>query len=186
MKSIGTLCIMILFLILGMGTKVMGQSAAMPSFELAKNVDSALISVYDVLTTEMRLTVQDTPYSHFLGKGLMSAVEINKIPELLKDPHSYRGKRAMLDHHDILIDFYQKGNVIQRIRISSYTGDIIIEENNCTQKNLFTDNHSGQWISDGHCFFADIMSDPFIAHLKELLKAHQLWESVSANLLFNH
>ncbi len=98
---------------------------------LTVNTDSALISVYKVVTREM-MKSEGRETEELLSQKRITQEDAEAILKRASKKSYYTSDRALLTHHNILIDFFRNGSAYGNMTLSSKTGNITI--NNFTNK----------------------------------------------------
>ncbi|MDG1332578.1 MAG: hypothetical protein P8P74_09630 [Crocinitomicaceae bacterium] len=150
-------------LILGFSPICFGQVDTLKHETLEFDFDSVIVSVWDIYFKDY--SSRDIEYSEVPPSKELIHVQLTKedgheLLSQLKDPDSYDGTRANLSHHDVEIEFYHSGEVINNLEISALSGNVDI--NNLSNGESFRNN----------------VSNTLGSYLVDLMKKYQIIESI--------
>lgn len=106
---------------------------------LPTQADSCLLSIYQVATKEM-IPLHAQPIERQLKQLRVSDQDVKILLKKAGKKSSYRDFRSMLNHYNVIFDFYKNGSHHGNITLSTISGNIQI--NNSTDKQKFYGNVS--------------------------------------------
>jgi hypothetical protein len=105
--------------------------------------DSVILSVWNVQTKETSMPGDEPQeFSFELDRKRLSETDANLLIQLLKAGSSFDDSRALLYHHNLVFEFWQKGNKQTDVYISTLTGNIDLIDT--WNKNTFQNNCSSK------------------------------------------
>lgn len=105
------------------------QLDVIPSSVIPSDRDSIELSIWKVVTKEMTSPGQsEEEYENELQRLRLPGRMGDVLIRYLQDSSSYKNNRAQLYHYNLVFDFYDHGKVCTQVRISTFTGNLDVED----------------------------------------------------------
>lgn len=144
--------------------------------KICNDIDSVKVTVFDVVTKEMG-GIHETPHKKELGTFSISKKDSDKFCSFLQEPKHYSDSRAILSHHNVIFQFYQKDLIVLKVVYSTYTGNMFV----CTK--TFLDNANTCEFSD--CLYENISLE-YEEKMKRILKTYNVIDLIDESLWRNY
>lgn len=120
------------------------------------DADSCHVALFHVVTKEMSRS-EDEVHERELKRVSLSNSEMGTFIKRLRRKSSYQDGRALLTHHNFVVDFFKDGEVSFKAYISTMTGNINVVESITYQKGFYSR-----------------VSDKFSQYLMKFLADHEM------------
>lgn len=166
----------------GLTTPIFAQDAQAPLALYSQRMDSVVVIVYhfdDVEFTEMppseNGSVSRSDSTYPIVRCHLEAADANCLRRKLAWPVAYARERALPYHYNVGVYYFDEGQIMNEITLSTLTGNITVQKNHCPYDPMIAKIQGSKEYSQ---VFQDKVSKRFARYWIRLLRKYGLWDSI--------
>jgi hypothetical protein len=166
----------------GVRSPIFAQDARAPLSLYSQKMDSVVLIVYhffdpefsELPTSEIGMAANaDSTYP--VLRCHLDATDANRLRRKMSWPEAYAQAWALPYHYNVGVYYFEDGQIMNEITLSTLTGNITVQKNHCPYDPMIANIQGSKEYSK---VFQDMVSKRFARYWIRLLSKYKLWDRV--------